>query len=252
MSVMMQPGKTGFQCVNQPEIMLSGIHKVVLLGDPGCTSFSDDSKKVLDQILRQEADLFFVLGDLAFTDSIEELREIIDFCNARVKVPIFATRGNHELSSYPKLLGLSSYALILDQHVCFFLCNATGRFLQSDLNLLRNQLETAQNKKFIVLMHIPPPGNVPRESLKSEEWKKLKAVLDPHREKIQHLFCGHMHGFHTYEIDGYPVTITAGGGAAMIHEVLPPAQKLHHSIALSLYPDGSLSREVIPVVAGTV
>jgi 3',5'-cyclic AMP phosphodiesterase CpdA len=249
---MTQPAKTGFQRVDALEIRLSGITRVVMLGDPGCTSFSDDSKKVLDQILRQEADLFFVLGDLAFTDSIEELHEMIDFCNARVKVPIFATRGNHELSSYPKLLGFSSYALVLDHHVCLFLCNATGHFLESDLDFLKNSLKTYQDKKFIVLMHIPPPSNVFRESLKSEDWEKLRAVLDPHREKVQHLFCAHMHGFHEYEINGYPVTITAGGGAAMIHELFPPAQKLHHSIAVSLHPNGSLSKEVIPVRAGVV
>lgn len=243
----MQPKKAGFQRVDEPEIRLSGITKIVMLGDPGCTGFSDDSKKILDQILRQETDLFFILGDLAFTDSEEELREMIDFCNSRVKVPIFATRGNHELTAYPKFLGLASYALVLDRHVCFFLCDATGHFFENDLVLLKNELEKYQDKKFIIQMHIPPPTNIARKSLKIEDWEKLKAVLNQHRERIQHLFCGHMHGFHEYEIDGYPVTITAGGGAAMLHELLAPAKKLHHSIEVSLHQDGFLSSKVIPV-----
>jgi len=249
---MTQLKKAGFQKVGAPEICLSGITKIVMLGDPGCTRFSDDSNKILDQILRREADLFFFLGDLAFTDSKEELREMIDFCNARVQAPIFATRGNHELSSYSGFFGFSSYALVLDHHVCFFLCDATGHFLESDLELLKNKLETYPDKTFIVLMHIPPPTDVSRKSLKREEWEKLKAVLDPHREKVRHLFCGHIHGFHEYEINGYPVTITAGGGAAMIHELLPPARKLHHSITVSLHANGSLSVEVIPVRLGVI
>ena len=239
--------KTGFQSVEQTESALSGIKKIVLLGDPGCTRFSGDSQKILGQILGQEADLFFMLGDLVFSDSEEEFRELIAFCDARVHVPVFALRGNHDLSHYAGFLGLASYALVFDRLVCFFLDDATGHFLQADLDLLREVLETHKEKHFILLMHIPPPTHVDRRGLKKEDWEKLKGVLDPYREKIRHIFCGHIHGFHEYEIDGYPVTITAGGGAAMIHELLPPAQKLHHSLVLSLHPDGSMSTEIVPV-----
>jgi 3',5'-cyclic AMP phosphodiesterase CpdA len=243
----MQPPKAGFQKVEEPELRLAGITRIVMLGDPGCTHFSDESKKILGQILSQDTDLFFILGDLAFMDEAEELRAMIDFCDPRVKVPIFALRGNHEISNYSKFLGRTSYALVLDHHVCFFLCNATGHFLESDLDLLRGQLEKHRDKKFMVLMHIPPPTNVSRKSLKIEEWKKLRAVMDLHREKIRHLFCGHIHGFYEYEIDGYPVTITAGGGAAMIHELSAPAKKLHHSLEVILSPEGFLNAKVIPI-----
>jgi serine/threonine-protein phosphatase CPPED1 len=244
--------KTGFQHVDQPEITLSGVRKIVLLGDPGCTRFTEDSRKILGRILDQEADLFFMLGDLVFSDSEDEFRELITFCDSRVKAPVFALRGNHDLSHYSKFLGLGSYALAFDRHVCFFMDDATGHFLPADLALLREVLEKHQEKEFFVFLHIPPPTHVDRRGLKKEDWEKLKAVLDPYRERIGHIFCGHIHGFHEYEIDGYPVTITAGGGAAMIHELLPPAQKLHHSVVLSLRPEGSYSVETIPVVAEAV
>jgi 3',5'-cyclic AMP phosphodiesterase CpdA len=244
--------KTGFQYIDKPEVSLSGIKKIVLLGDPGCTRFSEDSKKILGQILDQETDLFFILGDLVFSDSEDEFRELIAFCDPRVQAPVFALRGNHDLSHYARFFGRGSYALVLERFVCFFLCDATGHFFQEDLDLLRESLEKHKEKNFLLLMHIPPPTHVDRRGLKKEDWEKLKASLDPYRERIKHIFCGHIHGFYEYEIDGYPVTITAGGGAAMIHELLPPAQKLHHSIVLSLHPDGSFSTEIIPAGAGVV
>lgn len=244
--------KTGCQYVDKPEITLSGIKKIVLLGDPGCTRFSVESQRILGRILGQEADLFFMLGDLAFTDAEEEFRELIAFCDARVKVPVFAVRGNHDLSHYAEFFGRRTYALVFERFVCFFLDDATGHFFQEDLDFLREALEKHREKTFILLMHIPPPTDVDRRILRKEDWENLKGVLDPYRERIGHIYCGHIHGLHEYAIDGYPVTITAGGGAAMIHALLPPAQKLHHSVVLSLHSDGSLSTEVMPAGAGCV
>ena len=242
---MAQRKKAGCQYIDSPEITLSGIRKIVLLGDPGCTRFSDDSQKVLGRILGQEADLFFMLGDLAFSDSEHEFNELINFCDSRVRVPVFALRGNHDLSHYAKFFGRGSYALVLERSVCFFMDDATGHFSEKDLELLREDLEKYKEKDFFLFMHIPPPTHVGRGGLRKEDWEKLKAVLDPCRDRIRHIFCGHIHGFHEYEIDGYPVTITAGGGAAMIHELEPPARKLHHSVLLYLHPDGSSSAEIV-------
>ena len=247
-----QSKKAGFQYIDKPEVSLPGIKRIVLLGDPGCTRFSEDSQKILGEILGQEADLFFILGDLVFSDSEEEFCELIAFCDSRVRAPIFALRGNHDLSHYARFFGRGSYALVLDRLVCFFLCDATGHFLQEDLDLFRETLEKHKEKNFILLMHIPPPTHVDRRGLKNEDWEKLKAVLGSHREQIKHIFCGHIHGFHEYEIEGYPITITAGGGAAMIHELLPPAQKLHHSIVLFIHSDGSFGTQVVPAGAGVV
>ena len=239
--------KTGFQYVNDPEIKLSGIKKITMLGDPGCTGFYHDSKKVLNEILKQKADLFFILGDLVFTGAEEEFQEIFDFCHSRVKTPIYALCGNHDLPHYSRFLGLRTYALILDHHICLFLCDAGGCFLEKDIEFLKKELEKYPEKDFILLMHIPPPMDGNRSTLKIDEWKKVKAVLDRHKKRIKHVFCAHVHGFSEYQADGYPVTITAGGGAAMIYEFSKSAQKLFHSIEVDLKRDGSLNIKVIPV-----
>jgi len=243
--------KAGFQYIDHPEIKLSGIKKIVMLGDPGCTGFYEDSKKVLGEILSQKPDLFFILGDLAFTGADEEFLEIIDFCNARVKVPIYALCGNHDLPHYSKFFGLRTYALILDHHIFLFLCNAHGHFLEKDVDFLRAELEKYPEKDFILLMHIPPPTPMSRSVLRKSEWEKIERVLDPHRERIRHVFCAHVHGSYEYQADGYPVTITAGSGAAMIHALARPAKKLFHSRVVALHQDGSLSSKIVPVMQGS-
>lgn len=230
-----------------PEVFLSGIRDIVVLGDPGCTFFSPESRKVLERILFQKADLFFILGDLAFLDTEEEFQEIVDFCNARAQAPVFALRGNHDLNQYDRFLGKETYAIVLDRFVCFFLCNAAGRFERSALELLAKTLIAHPGKDFLIFMHIPPAAPLACWSLSREEWHQLKEVLDPHKERVRKIFCGHIHGFYEYEVDGYPVTITAGGGAAMIHATQGAGQKIHHSIKLELRPDGSIRQTLVPV-----
>jgi 3',5'-cyclic AMP phosphodiesterase CpdA len=237
--------KPGFQYVDREEIVLSGIKRMILTGDIGCTGFFEESKKILAQILKNETDLFVFLGDLAFTGIDEEFEEIIDFCNRRVKVPIFALSGNHDLPGYEKFLGSSSYVLLLDPFVGVFLSNATGYFSEDDLALLERKLESYPGESFILFMHAPPPTDIDRNHLLQEEWEKVREVLDRHKEKVRHIFCAHIHGFHDYRLDGYPVTISAGGGAAMINELKIPEQKIHHALAVDLHADGTLSTEVL-------
>ena len=236
--------RPGFQYIDRREIRLSGIKRLIITGDIGCTGLCEDSKKVLAQILGQETDLFLFLGDLAFTGTDKEFQEIMDFCNRRVKAPIFALSGNHDLPGYDKFPGLSSYAIVLDIFVCIFLSNPTGYFSDRDIAFLEEELDKFRGKNFILFMHVPPPTDIDRNHLLPEEWEKIKKVLDRHRDKVRHIFCAHIHGYHDYHLDGYHVTISAGG-AAMINDLKKPEQKIHHAVAVNLHADGTLSTEVI-------
>jgi 3',5'-cyclic AMP phosphodiesterase CpdA len=239
--------RTGFQYIDREEIRIRGVKKVILTGDIGCTGFNEDSRDILGQILGQECDLFFFLGDLAFTGAEEEFREIIDFCNGRVQKPIFALCGNHDLPGYYKFLGSSTYALKLDKFVCIFLSNATGYFLAKDIAFLAKELNKHKTQDFIIFMHVPPPTDIDRNHLLQAEWEKIRKELDQYKKKIRHIFCAHIHGYHDYLLDGYPITITAGGGAAMINDLKKPEQKIHHAIILNLGESGDVSTEIIPV-----
>ena len=79
----------GFQKIDKKEIHLKGVNSVVFMGDIGCTSFGEDSKRVVSRILEMDTDLFVVLGDIAFLGKEEEIQEVIDYCDERVKVPYF-------------------------------------------------------------------------------------------------------------------------------------------------------------------
>jgi len=166
------------------------------------------------------------LPPIAGADS--EFHEIIDFCNARVPAPVFALPGNHDLPNYKKFFGLATYILTLGKFVFAFLDNSTGFFSDQDLVLLEKRLKKYRGKKFIILMHVPPPTDIDQNHLPTAEWKKLRGVLDCYRESIMNIFCAHIHGYHKYYLDGYPVTISAGGGGAMIYDLKKPEQKIYN------------------------
>lgn len=84
--------KSGFQYVDKNELYLSGIKKIVVMGDVACTGFLQTNKTVFGKILEIETDLFLILGDISFLGE-EEFEEVIDFCNQRVTVPVFSLRG---------------------------------------------------------------------------------------------------------------------------------------------------------------
>ena len=237
--------KPGLQYIDMEEVRVPGIKKVILTGDVGCTGFYEDSKEIFGQILSQKTDAFFVLGDLAFTGAEEEFHEIIDFCNSRVQVPIFALCGNHDVLNYDKFLGLSSYVIILNNLACIFLNNATGYFLDVEIDFLKKALEKYEEKDLMLFMHVPPPTDIDRNHLLQEDWEKLKKVIDRHKSKIKRIFCAHIHGFHDYYLDGYRITITAGGGGAMINDLKKPEQKLYQSIIMTLHENGEVTTEVI-------
>jgi len=237
--------KPGFQYVDREEIRIAGVHKIILTGDIGCTGFNENSREILGQILRRKPDLYFFLGDLAFTGAEEEFREVIAFCNERVQAPIFALCGNHDLPDYFKVLGSSTYAILLDKFVCIFLSNGTGYLLDQDIAFLKKELDKYRTRDFIIYMHVPPPTDIDRNHLMKTEWEKMRKELDKHKNKIRHIFCAHIHGYHDYLADGYPLTITAGGGADMIYDLKRPEQKIHHALILNLGDSGAISREIM-------
>lgn len=237
--------KPGFYHVDKEHIHLQNINKIVLAGDIGCTGLFEENLKMLGKILNLKADLFFFLGDLICTGMEFEFQDIIDFCNKRVQVPIFALRGNHDLPHYKKFLGLMSYTIALDKFVCIFLDNPLGYFLDQDIDFLKRELNNNKHLPVLIFMHVPPPTDIYSGHLSEQEWEKVKTILDQHRERIKHIFCAHIHGYHEYSIDGYPVTITGGGGADMIHDLKNEEQKFFHVVCINLREDGSLIKEVI-------
>lgn len=238
--------RPGFQRVDKKELVLKGVNDIVVLGDVGCTGLSEESKDVFKTILRNKADLFVVAGDLALTGAKDELTAFIDICDSDSQAPVFSLCGNHDLPGYPELCGLSTYAIVLDRVVCVLLDNSNARFKEEDLAFLKDQLEKHPGKNFIVVFHIPPPIDFKGSVMREEEWHKLRAVLEKHRERIKCLICGHIHGYYRYQLDGYSVIITGGGGAAMIYDMPKEEFRAHHAYRLSLKDNETIDIKFLP------
>ncbi len=111
---------------------------------------------------------------------------------------------------------------------------------------LRKELNRYKDKNYMLFMHVPPPTDIDRSHMLQAEWERFKRLLDRHQLKIKYIFCAHIHGYHDYCLDGFPITISAGGGAAMINDLKKPEQKFHHALVINLHDD-SVRTEVVPV-----
>lgn len=239
---------SGFQFVKDEELHLPGIRSVVFLGDVGCTPDFEASKAPLGEILEIDTDLFVMLGDLTFLDTEEELAEVLAFCNERVSVPIFSLCGNHDVRSFSRALGRATYALVLDEFVILALDNARGTFREESLDLVESMLRKHVDKRLLITFHVPPPSVFPHGSMRREEWDRLRALCDEHRDRVEAVLTGHIHAFQEYFLDGYRIFISGGGGAALYKPGQDPLQS-HHAIRVGLATGGGVDIEVIPVGA---
>lgn len=236
--------KPGLQRVDTRELYIQGVRSVVVLGDNGCRPPGMVDLNAFRQILKIPTDLFIIIGDIVFKGRADEYRKLSTYCKKIAKAPVFTLAGNHDLPLYSAFCGRSSYALILDRSVFICLDNSRRKFKQSDVHLLKGVLKKHRGKKFFILFHIPPPLKFDGSHIEYAEWKKIKRVLDAGKQKIACIFCGHIHALLNYRLDGYPITITGGGGA-MLFDLKQDKLKAHHAIKISGLVDGYIQSEVI-------
>ena len=234
--------------VDTEEVLLESVSEIIVAGDPGCTKFDDRSKLILGEIFKNQADAFIILGDMALRGEDAELREFASFCDESSGAPVFTLCGNHDLPGYPAVFGKSTYALIAGAYVLIFLDNVTDRdhFNSKDLEFVRRKLDQYADKKFIVLFHIPPHTDLAPKSMKDAKWDELKEVLDAHRDRIECLMCGHIHGFRDHMVDGYRIFITGGGGAKL-QNLEKDNVRTHHAIRLSFGGDAAVKFSIFTV-----
>jgi 3',5'-cyclic AMP phosphodiesterase CpdA len=244
----MKPVSCAMRRVDKEEVVLENVSEIIVIGDPGCTRFDDHSKRILGEIFAKQADAFIVLGDMVYRGNADELNEFISFCNAKAQSPVFTLCGNHDLPGYPALFGKSTYALIAGVYVFLFIDNVTDRdhFSRKDREFIEQEFNKYPDKKFIVLLHVPPPTDLSPKHMTDQKWGELKTVLDAHKDRIECLMCGHIHGFRDQVIDGYRVFITGGGGAKL-DSLEKDTLKAHHAIKITIDPAGPVGFEVIRI-----
>jgi len=238
--------KKGLQKVKKSEFILRDIKNVVMLGDNGCRPPAMVDLAAFKKILKIKTDFFIIVGDMVFKGGAGEFRKLSKLCRGATKAPIFALAGNHDLPSYSEFCGRSRYAIILDKFGFICLDNSKRVFNKEDVALLKRILRKHREKKFFILFHIPPPLKFDQSHIESKEWGKIKKVLDKFRKRIVCVFCGHIHAFLDYRLDGYRIFITGGGGAELFglkHDRL----MAHHALRLSSLDKGKMSLDIIPV-----
>lgn len=232
--------------IDKKEIYLDSVRSVVVLGDNGCRPPENLDINAFKKILRIPTDLFVIVGDLVFKGESLEFKKLLQLCTKVTKVPIFALAGNHDLPMYSKFCGRSSYVIILDRFGFICLDNSQRKFKQQDINLLNAVLEKHKTKKFFILFHIPPSLKFDSSHIDYAEWEKIKNVMDKFKERIICIFCGHIHAFLKYRLDGYRVIVTGGGGAKLFN-LKQDKLKAHHAIKISNLDKGRIKSEVIAV-----
>lgn len=169
--------------------------------------------------MNEEPELDFVLstGDLTSQGGDDELARF-QFELKTLKVPLFATLGNHELGSDPPGFhrffgrGSSSFALLGARFTLLDAANATLEPIV--YGWLDEWLELGKNQIHVVAMHYAPldPVGVRNGAFasRSEAGKLLGKLAGG---SVDLTLYGHIHSFYSFQNAGIPAFISGGGGA---------------------------------------
>jgi predicted phosphodiesterase len=201
----------------QPPAEPSATWRFALLSD-----VQEAIDRVQDIYGRMNADtaIEFVVsaGDLTTRGTQEQLdrfqREL-----ERLRVPFFATLGNHELGTddgapFQRTFGRGNFRFRYGGAQFTFLDSASATLDPRVYAWLRGWLEEARAGTHVVLMHIPPidPVGVRNGSFaERNEAAKLLAMLA--EGGVDLTLYGHIHTYFPFSNAGIPAHIAGGGGA---------------------------------------
>lgn len=164
----------------------------------------------VDSIVREHADAAFCVlsGDLAETGSAQAYAALIEI-TSRLPMPVYPMVGNHDdratfVQCWPALhtdaAGFVQSAVDAEQGRVLLLDTVAaghpwGEYCERRRAWLRGQLEDASVRAVYLIMHHPPLalGIPSMDQYALQNADAFHAVLAPHRAKIRHIFCGHVH-----------------------------------------------------------
>lgn len=197
-------------------IQLSDLH---LCGSANTQLYGFTPHKRFQEALRHvewyhsDADFIVVTGDIAHCGQLASYREFMDICHT-CSLPIVVIPGNHdnrklmyelfrcyegELNGLPN--GIFLGKKIETAHSIFIFLDSSGGtnhcgiFPKERSEELKKYLEDSSSKNVYLFMHHPPMSlnisSMDKIRLLDSSW--LTSTLDPHINRIQHLFLGHLH-----------------------------------------------------------
>ncbi len=193
----------------------SPLGSVMLAGDPGCDGYNVEAVVVLEQILRQPADLHLLLGDLVPVGHGRWFEQFAQIVSRNARSAAYCLPGNHDLPDYAEYCGQRDYFIKAPNALFVILDNARRYFTAETVEFLRRTLAEEAGDQVFVAFHIPPPNPFIPNHVSADEWEKIRSVLEPHRARIRMIFAGHVHSAFDYRLDGYRVVVTGGAGARL-------------------------------------
>ena len=205
----------------------------MVLGDPGCDGLGAEIMSTFAAALSvEQADFRIVLGDIVPSGSDLFYKNVSEFIETVAAVPVYLISGNHDTKFYSEYFGLRNYALYNDKLLIVALDNARRSFDLETLQFLEATLRDFGRQNIVLLFHIPPPNHFVSNGVSVNEWNKVMTVIEPYRERIKYLVCGHVHNFFEDEVDGMTLIVTGGAGARLepITSLLDKSRSYHHVV----------------------
>ncbi|MBF0337224.1 MAG: metallophosphoesterase [Nitrospirae bacterium] len=223
------------------------ISSFLVCGDPGCDGYNTKNVVIFEEILRMQADLAVVLGDLVPVGTEKYFRQFIDIVNSNAKTPVFCVAGNHDVKEYDRFLGRKDYFIKAPNALLLIADNSRRYFTDATIQFIESTLRENAGDNVFVMFHIPPPNPFIQNNIAAEEWDKLKRATDEYKESIRLIFCGHVHSAFDYKIDGYRVIVTGGAGSRLdpIENTCLKAN-VHHTFKM-VYKQGKWSPEITDI-----
>jgi len=218
------------------------------LGDPGCDGLGVEIMATFAKAMSStQTDFKIILGDLVPFGLEDFYRYIHGIINNISETPVYALCGNHDTDYYMEYFGLKNYILVNNDLLIAVLDNSKRIFETETLNFLDESLKGYMRKNILILFHIPPPNSFVPNSMKNEEWQKLKVIMDPYKASIRYILSGHVHSFFSEDVDGYRVIVSAGGGARLEFLGRLPDKKssFYHVLRFYFDKDSELKYEYV-------
>ncbi|MDD2657834.1 MAG: metallophosphoesterase [Candidatus Pacebacteria bacterium] len=225
---------------------LPKVSSFTILGDPGCDGLGVEIMTTFSKAMNcTHTDFKIILGDLVPFGLEEFYKHIYGIINDVSPNPVYTLCGNHDTDYYVKYFGLKNYILVNDDLLIVVLDNSKRIFETGTLDFLKGSLKEYKRKNILILFHIPPPNSFSPNSMKMEEWQKLKAIMDPYKSSIKYILSGHVHSYFSEDKDGYKIIVSAGGGARLEFFGRLPDKKssFHHVLRFYFDKDSRLKYE---------
>jgi predicted phosphodiesterase len=197
-------------------------------GAPGVFRFAllSDIQEAIDRVqdiyARMNADpnIEFVVsaGDLTMQGAPEQLQRFQQELHT-LRVPYFATLGNHELGTgggepFQRYFGRANFRFVHRGMQFTFIDSGSATLDPRVYDWLSGWLDEGRDRVHAVLMHIPPLDPVGSRNgafADRDEAAKLLAMLAG--GGVDLTLYGHIHTYYAFQNAGMPAFISGGGGA---------------------------------------